>query len=62
MANLKYADLGKRNNRFKFIDKVFGRKGDDGGTNENNWNTDKGLFYHSFALQRIKEKDFNRKF
>ena len=44
MANLKYADLGKRNNRFKFIDKVFGRKGDDGGTNENNWNTDKGLF------------------
>ena len=25
-------------------------------------NTDKGLFYTSFALQRIKDKDFNRKF
>ena len=25
-------------------------------------NTDKGLLYTSFALQRIKDKDFNRKF
>ena len=27
-----------------------------------NTNTDKGLLYTSFALQRIKDKDFNRKF
>ncbi len=44
MANLKYQDLKKRKNSSKFIDKIFGVKGLDGGTNENNWNTDNGLF------------------
>ena len=39
MANLSYADLKKRDNANKFIDKTFGR-----GDNENNWNGDGGLF------------------
>ena len=45
MATLSYADLKKRNNMHKFIDKTFGRKGNDGGDNENNWMVNKdGLF------------------
>jgi plastocyanin len=46
MAQLKYADLSKRDNANKFIDKAFGRKGDDGGANENNWAAEKvGQFF-----------------
>ena len=45
MATLSYADLKKRNNMHKFIDKTFGRKGNDGGDNENNWmDKQNGLF------------------
>ena len=46
MATLSYPDLRKRMNNKKFIDKTFGRKGEDGGNNENNWmhKTD-GLFF-----------------
>lgn len=48
MANLKYADLSKRDNANKFIDKTFGRKGADGQPNENNWNGDGGLFMSDY--------------
>ena len=49
MAQLKYADLSKRDNANKFIDKTFGRKGADGGPNENNWNGDDGLFLSDYV-------------
>ena len=49
MSNLKYGDLHKRDNANKFIDKTFGRKGADGGPNENNWNGDDGLFLSDYV-------------
>ena len=55
MANLKYGDLAKRSNNIKFIDKVFARKGNDNGQNENNWNSDDGLFLSESVIIAGKE-------
>ena len=57
MSNLSYADLKKRDNANKFIDKTFGR-----GDNENNWNGDGGLFLSDsveIGKQIYKQYDVN---
>ena len=61
MANLSYPDLKKRQNMHKFCDKVFGRKGNDGGDNENNWNVKgKGIFMSEYVeIDKVKYKKWD---
>ena len=62
MAKLSYPDLKKRQNMHKFIDKVFGRKGDDGGDNENNFNVvGKGVFMAEYVeINKVKYKKYQK--
>lgn len=59
-AKLTYADLAKRSNMHKFVDKVFARKGDDGEENINHWKTEDGLFVsESVIIDNVEYKKYD---